>query len=331
MSVAVLVNLRARRGSESLGAAVRSLLPDARLVVTRTLDDARRWIRDEIAPRPPTLLLSGGGDGTAVSLLNELLGSGVPLPAIGLLPLGTGNGWARETRAPKARAALQKIAALGAELPPLRRFALVEVEGRVTPFAGTGWDAEIVQDYHDQLAAVPASLRDAQNPMVGYLRSLFTRTIPRHIVGWKQPIVRLTNLGDDALVIDPAGRAIPVPGGGAGAVLYEGPVSVFGAGTTTELGLGFRAFPFAHAVPGRVAVRVYAASTAQATRNIVKLWRGHHPLPLDHHWLLTRWRLDFDRPVPFEIGGDVDGERTSVEMSLARPTVDLVDWQKLAA
>src|SRR4051812_1015476 len=99
MSVAVLVNPHARHGSETLGQQIRAILPQARVAVTRTLEDARRWIRDDLAHALPALLLSGGGDGTAVALLNELRGHNLTVPAFGLLPLGTGNGWARATGA----------------------------------------------------------------------------------------------------------------------------------------------------------------------------------------------------------------------------------------
>jgi hypothetical protein len=63
---------------------------------------------------------------------------------------------------------------------------------------------------------------------------------------------------------------------------------------------------------------------------IALLWRGVHPLPDDHNWMLTRCRMEFDRPVPFEIGGDLAGDRTSVEMNLAPESVALVDWRKMA-
>ena len=205
----------------------------------------------------------------------------------------------------------------------------VETEGRLTPFAGTGWDAEILSDYKRSSADAPAIL-NRLGATGGYLRSLFTRTIPRHLGRYTPPNVRLINLGAPAMRADAQGRAVPVPGGGAGAVLYEGPLSVGGAATTEELGLGFRAFPFAHLVPGRMCVRIYAASAFSATVRMPRLWRGVHPLPDDHHFFVTRCRFEFDRPVPFEIGGDLAGDRTQVEMSLAAKPVPLVDWRRMA-
>jgi len=329
MAVAVLVNVRARRGSEAIGELVRSVLPNARLAVTTSLEEARRWVLEELMPNPPQLLLSAGGDGTAVSLLNELRDANTAFPALGLLPLGTGNGWARVTGAPKARAALRGIAALDGDAPPVKHFGLVETEGRLTPFAGTGWDAEIVSDYHGVLASLPKPVNKVQSPTLGYMRAVFTRTIPRHLSQKGPATLTLTNLGEQAYVVDDEGKPTRVAGGGRGAVLYQGPLGVAGASTTTELGLGFRAFPFAHAMAGRLAVRVYGATPLEAMVRMPRLWRGAHPVPKSHSFLLTHCRMDFDREVLFEIGGDLLGGRRSVEFRLAGVGVNLVDWPSL--
>jgi hypothetical protein len=41
--------------------------------------------------------------------------------------------------------------------------------------------------------------------------------------------------------------------------------------------------------------------------------------------------MEFDRPVHFEIGGDVVGTRTSVDYRLARERATLLDWSRVAA
>ncbi|HVK76374.1 MAG TPA: diacylglycerol kinase family protein [Kofleriaceae bacterium] len=330
LDVAVIVNLRARRGSEHIGRLIRDRLPRARLTVTRSLDDVRRWIDRELAPSPPDLLLSGGGDGTAVALLNELRDRRVGFGRLGLLRLGTGNGWANVTSAPAAGRAIDHVAATGGALPT-RRFALVETDHRIAPFVGTGWDAEIISDFKRYVDGLPAPLRGLGNGLPGYLLGMFTRTIPRHVRSGELANVVVTNLGNDALTVDERGRVVPLPGGERGAVLYRGPASVAAVATTEEWGFGFRAFPFAHAAPGRLSVRVYGAPVLEATRNMFRLWRGEHPVPKMHDWFLTHGRMDFDREVPFQVGGDVAAPRRSFEFRIAPDTVDLVDWSRLAA
>jgi len=264
-----------------------------------------------------------------VAVINEMRELDLALPTIGLLRLGTGNGWANVTHAPQTARALRQIAELGDAKPPVRSFALVEVEGRVAPFAGTGWDAEIVSDFQAHLAKNPAALRALNAGVYGYLAGMFTRTIPRHLRGGDPPRVRLINTGDDALTVDEHGRVVPLPGGVRGAVLYEGPASVAAAATTEEWGFGFRAFPFAHAAHGRMSVRMYGAKVLEATRNMFRLWRGEHPIPKMHDFLLTQCRMELDRPVPFQIGGDLFGERRTVDVALSHQRVDIVDWDRL--
>lgn len=327
--IAVLVNLRARRGTEGVGGLVERFLPRARVALTRSLEEAREWISGSLRPNPPSLLLAGGGDGTITGLINELRMAGVALPAIGVLPLGTGNAWARVTGAPRAAIALKQIAAVGERLPPLRPFSLVRVEGRVAPFAGTGWDAEMIQDFKNQLTA-SGPLASTQAGLRGYLGAMFTRTVPRHLFGEGNPQVSVYNMGDTALTVDARGSVQPVPHGDKGALLYRGPAGVAGAATTPEWGFGFKAFPFAQAVPHRLSVRVYGATVLEATRNMFKLWRGDHPMPRMHDWFVQRVRMEFDREVPFQMGGDVIGMRRTLDFDLAEESVNLVDWRQLS-
>jgi diacylglycerol kinase family enzyme len=329
MNLAVMVNLRARRGSEKVGGLVRRLFPRARLALTRSLEDARTWING-LRHDPPTLLLAGGGDGTITGLINEMRAQGLALPAIGVLPMGTGNAWARVTGAPNPSVALRHLAQCGERLPPLRPFSLVGLEDRVAPFAGTGWDAEALQDFKDNMAKFPPGpLREANAGLRGYLGALATRTIPRHLLGNADLRVKVFNLGAPALTVDEQGRVVPMPGGETGALLYEGPVGVCGAATTPEFGFGFKAFPFAQAVPHRLSVRVYGVGALEGARNVFKLWRGQHPLPGMHDFFVERLRMDFDRDVPYQMGGDIMGIRRSLEFSLAEESVNLVDWRQL--
>lgn len=334
MSVAVLVNVKSRHGSAAVGQHIRSLMPHARVAVTSSLDEARAWVRDELVPNRPDVLLSGGGDGTAVALLNELREHDVHVPTFGLLGLGTGNGWARATGGVGRRAVMRDIARLGAttrrstEHLPIRTFRLVEAEGRVTPFAGTGWDAEILSDYKDSLGGKAKLVDKLGGSTAGYAKSLLTRTIPRQLFGTR-PRVRIVNTGEAALTVDARGKAVPLAGGETGKVLYEGPLGVGGASTTEELGLGFRAFKFAHLVPGRMQVRVYGAGTAEAVMNLPKILGALHPLAKDHHFFVTRCRFELDREVPFEIGGDVVGKRREFELALHEKPISLVDFRKV--
>ena len=65
--------------------------------ITKRYGDARRQAKDAIA-RGVDLVVGYGGDGTQHELANAVIGTGTPM---GILPGGTGNGFAREMNIPK--------------------------------------------------------------------------------------------------------------------------------------------------------------------------------------------------------------------------------------
>ncbi|MEZ4298220.1 MAG: diacylglycerol kinase family protein [Polyangiaceae bacterium] len=332
MDVAVLVNLRSRRGSNVVADRARAEIPSARILATRSLAETDRFIQELLASTPD-LVLSAGGDGTAVGLINALRPgpSDRQLPALGLLPLGTGNGWANATRAPGWREGLARVGAMARRDSVLstRRFDLVETCGRIAPFAGTGWDAELIDDFHAQKTAFGLLPKGSRNGVAGYLQGLFTRTVPRHVMQRDRLEVELVNTGEDAFTVDDTGRPIPLPGGENGAVLYRGPVGVCGAATSAEWGFGFKSYPFAGKMPRRLCVRVYSAGPIEAVLRTRDLWRGTHPLPKMHTWMLTSCKMTFSRPMPFQIGGDRHGHVTEVDYRIAPETIDVLDWPAL--
>lgn len=335
MDIAVLVNMKARRGSASVARAVRAAMPGARVVETRSLGDALA-AAGELGSSPPDLLVSGGGDGTAVTLLTALrdqrVVGGPAAPPLALLPLGTGNGWAFTVGAPGWRKALARLrhATFDGAVLPLRRFDLLDVHGVLAPFAGAGWDSLILDDYHAVKSnrLLPRALREG---VLGYGLSVGFRSIPRALFDHRPLEVEVENLGEEAMTLDAAGQPVRIPGAGPGTILYRGPVSVCGCGTTPHLGFGFRAFPFAGVVAGRFNARVYADHVLSAASRVGPLFRGRWRLPNDHQWLLTHCRFRFSRPVPLQAGGDIRETRDEIEFQLARDAVQLVDFRALSA
>lgn len=327
--IAVLINLNAGSASASVAKACERALPGAYVVASRTIDEARAFAR-AVEANPPDLIVSAGGDGTAIGLLNELRGGPAAHVPVACLRLGTGNGWARVTGCPKWDQAIRLLEKLPRGPLPTRRFDLVEVDGTLAHFAGTGWDAEIIDDFHAQktgFGLLPTSWRYG---LGGYLQGVALRTVPRYSLGRAQPMeVELYNTGEDALAVDDEGRPTPCPGGEHGALLFRGRVNVCAAGTTPEWGFGFKAFPSAGLVPRRICMRIYTGTALQAVRSSAALWRGVHPMEHMHTWLLTRARAVFSRPVPFQIGGDRVGWRSEVDYVLAPEQVDLLDWNAL--
>ncbi len=323
---AVLVNANARRGGRRIAAQIGTVLRGANVRLTRSLAEIENWLR--VLP-DPKMILSAGGDGTAIALLTALShvrADHEVFPPIGLLPLGTGNGWARATGAPKIGESLRLLARGPAPLPT-RAFGLVAVEDTLCQFAGCGWDGLILNDYREQLAATK-NAGVLSKTVYGYLSAIFTRSLPKSLTS-KRPRVVIENLGEEVFTVNAGGRPTRLAGAKRGTVLYEGTFGVTGVATTPEFGYGFRAFPFAERMLGLVNCRLYAGHPFTAITNLRQLWHGHHPMPHMFDWFSTGIRMHFSQPVPLEIGGDGCGERTMVDFVIAPRQVNLLDWRRM--
>ena len=136
--LAILVNANAKRGGRRIAAQIGRFLPGARVRLTRTPEEVDAWLR---TLRDPRCVLAAGGDGTAIALvnaMNRVKRADEAFPPLGILPLGTGNAWARSTGARKLDRALRLLTSVPLRIPT-RRFGLVECEGTLTSFAGCGW------------------------------------------------------------------------------------------------------------------------------------------------------------------------------------------------
>ncbi len=258
-------------------------------------------------------------------------GGGRELPTIGLLRLGTGNGWARGAGAPEFFSHVRRLARLNGEMLQVQEVTLVEVVDRLCPFAGVGWDARILNDYQRNLgrrAAQPVGSRLASwlhKGVHGYLYSLARITIPEEWMRLRregQATVALENVGPEVFGVD-GEEIVPLPGAKQ---LHQGPISVGAASSVREWGYGIRAFPRAGLKPGFINVRIYGGHVLDALLNARRIWRGLAVAGV-HEWLATGVRMRFSRPMPLQVGGDPMGERSEIVLRAARERVRVVDWR----
>jgi diacylglycerol kinase family enzyme len=283
-----------------------------------------------LATLPPSRgIFAAGGDGTAVAVVNALarvLADKQTLPPVGVLPLGTGNGWAHALGAPKLHRCLALLATAPDPLPT-RASALVEVEGVLAHFAGSGWDAMILEDYRRQIESVQGPGKRFSRTVYAYLWAALSRTTPK-VALHGNPRVLIENVGDHIYAIDAACRPRRLSPDTC-RILYDGEAGAASVGTCPEFGYRFHAFPFAERIPGCMSVRVYAKGAIGAALAIPSLWRGSPGLPGMHDWLATHVRMTFSRPVPLQIGGDFYGERRTVEYRVSPRVLPMVDWRRI--
>jgi diacylglycerol kinase family enzyme len=325
--IGILVNANAKRGGRRIAVQIARALPGASVRLTRSIAEVEGWLKTLDAPR---CILAAGGDGTATALVNALdrvVPKSRALPSIGILPLGTGNAWAHASGAYKLGLSVRMVERHAGRVPT-RKFGLVDCEGTLAPFAGTGWDAQILDDYKSQLEASVGPSRVVTKSVWGYVTAMLFRTTPKTIL-YGRPHVLIENLGDEVYTMTADHKLLKIANVGRGAILYEGLASVAGAATAPEFGYGFRAYPFAERLLGFLNVRVYDQVALNAIRDIPRLWRGAHPLRGMHDWFTTAVRMTFSRPCPLQIAGDAVGVRQTVEYKAGDRLVDVVDWRRM--
>ena len=160
--IVVLLNENARRVSRRVKKSLHNLIPRVKVYSSRTLDEAARHIRDIVENRY-SKVFSGGGDSSLAILINLIkhyvdeknrqierlsqnLKARIPryrYPDIGILKLGTGNGWARIVKSGRG---VRPLLSMNEGSWKIKQFNLIETEGRFSHFAGLGWDAAILND-----------------------------------------------------------------------------------------------------------------------------------------------------------------------------------------
>jgi diacylglycerol kinase family enzyme len=349
--VAVLLNANAKNVTEGLRREIARFVPSEDVYFSRSLADAR-VIASNVLDSGYTTLLTGGGDGTFVGYVNEVfqaLSDEVPsmvsrggavrqlaarrrLPKFGVLRLGTGNSLAGLTGASASTVGVVEdiLRARSGDVRQTRRLRLIDAGNKLAPFAGLGIDARVLNDYvavksrfHgtalEKLAAGPA----------GYFMSVVGMTVPTTLMQREAPIVTVINEGAPAQQVGPDGRPVGKPVA-TGDVIYRGPCRLAAAGTVPNYGYGFQIFPHALRAPGRMHLRLTAMTTTQILRHLPAIWKGRTPTCslLDFH--ADKVKLAFDRPMPFQIGGDAEGYRDQVTLSMDSRPVELLDFKAQA-
>ena len=321
---AVILNANAKRVSREVEELVGEVVPPEDLFLTSSEEQAAS-ITDEIVRRGYGAVFAGGGDGTVMDFLNHISRVTPELrPAVGILKLGTGNAMARMVSSGNVFADLRTYTATSPrDVFPL---GLVEAEGRRFPFAGLGLDAEILNDYRAVKMAARSGLmkRLAQN-VSGYFLAFTMRTLPRlmrRALLRRQPRIRAVALDDAVLQVTPDGTEVRRYG--PGETFFEGRIISSFAGTVPYYGYGFKVLPLAGKDPRRMHLRIADIGVARAIANLRSLWRGSYTGPGLHNYLAESVRLEFDREMPYQVGGDAEGFRQAMEFRVIPDAVRLL-------
>jgi diacylglycerol kinase family enzyme len=331
--VAVLLNANARKVSSKVIASLSNVLPEEDLFISRSPMDARRIAQTVIERRYATVF-SGGGDGTFMGFVTELIkqnrlrGHGRPLPRFGVLKLGTGNGIASLVNASSIRGdgiLDDVLRARANEVPSTRRLDLLSVDGKWCQFAGLGVDGKVLNDYlwvKDTLGK--GVLKRVMSGPSGYFASATCRSIPYYLTHSLFSECEVLNGAEPAYRLGPKGEVVKEFG--PGELLHRGSLMMASASTIPYYGFEFTMFPFAGQRKGHMHLRLSALKTHTALLNLPKIWAGRffNDGLLDFH--AKDVTLHFKKPMPFQISGDAAGYRTEIRFSMAQEHVSLLDF-----
>jgi diacylglycerol kinase family enzyme len=328
--VAVVVNGNAKGVTEDLVAILDQIVQSGDLLVSRSLEEGRDIARMIVERGYPTVV-TGGGDGTFTQMVTFVVQEADrqhrPLPRFGLLRLGTGNAlaWVLGATGGRSKGAVADLARLRTE-GGSRELRLLDVEGTLTPFAGLGIDATALAHFKDVKQALERTpvLRRTATGGVAYAVSIVGRTMPEYLLK-PHPRVRIINEGAEAVRLGVDGQPVGEPMG-RGDVIYEGPSRMVAMSTIPYWGFGARAFPFAHDRDDRFSLRVVDLSPMDVAVHIRALWKGTYRSDKIHDFLVDAVRIEYQSPMPLQIGGDPVGSRHVVRAGLSKRPIRVVDF-----
>ena len=317
---AVLLNARAKGWTGAVHEAVQEYVPSRDLFLTDDFRQAQTTV-ERVLDAGYEVIFTGGGDGTIVYLINAIeaaIQAGKvkreEAPPVGVLRLGTGNAIASYV---EAGPIIEDLRMLHAGSPlKIREINLVEDGTHRFPFAGFGWDADILNDYDRFKAAVrETAVEGFATGLGGYAFSIASRSIPR-AVARGAGIARFTNLGPVAYRLDEDGRVVGEVG--EGEVLYRGPIKITSPATIPYWGFKIRMFPYCNLKPGFFELRYYTGSVLRVLSDLPGFWRGEVKPEKLGDWLVTAVQVDIeDEPMSYQVAGDAAGYRDQVVWRIA--------------
>lgn len=321
---AFFLNANAKSVTKKLLSQVKKLIPEEDLYVSSNLREAADNI-SSILSRGYANVFCGGGDGTAVSAINLLneyskIHPHEQLPKIGVLALGTGNALARFLQ---AKSPIEDINAIvsGKAIKPVALSMVQAYGGQLTPFAGIGYDGELMNDFESvKEVFFDSPFRKIFATVPGFTVAGLFKTLPRQI-GRQLPTIRINSSS-------PAYRIIQIDGVDEeiyveqGDLLYDGVASIICVGTIPSVGYGITMFPFASKRPGYMQLRISAVPISVCLANLYpSIWHGHFRHQKLYDFLVKDVSIESEESLPYHLGGDAMGYRKQLYFSVKKEPV----------
>ncbi len=318
--VAFLLNANAKSVTRSVQKMLADIIPADDLYLTHSLTDAESLLK-VILSKGYTYLFCGGGDGTAIFAINLVSSYAkemphAPIPRIGVLRLGTGNALGRFLDAHDPKEDIERILT-GKRINPVDVSMIETSNGQLTPFAGIGYDGELMNDFESvKEIFFDSPFRKFFSSILGFTIAGLLKTLPRQVarelplvrVNSSYPAYRITNVNgvDQETYIE------------HGENLYDGIAPLICVGTIPSVGYGITMFPFASKRPGYMQLRISAVPISKALAHLYpSIWNGTFRDKKLYDFLVKDVTIESDESLPFQIGGDSMGYKKRLYFRVA--------------
>jgi diacylglycerol kinase family enzyme len=320
---AVLLNQNARKVNSRLINKIKHLASRADIFVTHSLSEANDAL-ENISKGGYDLFFTGGGDGTvchAVTRLSELCNNR-KAPAIGILPLGTGNAIASFLESPSVERCLNESSEAAVDT-----FSFASAQGEhgehKAAFGGFGWDAFILDRYYKwkKMCKAHTLLKPLSEGLHAYLLSGLGWAVPAMLLKPPRWDIQVRNGDDEAWRVDEDGynfeRIAPRE------IIYEGPSQFFSFGTCPFFGFRMNALPFAAARPDLMHLKIADLSPLIPAMSLRKLWNGTFKHDRIWNFLVSGFKVELSHKAAMQMGGDIIGHMTSLDVGMSQPAAML--------
>jgi diacylglycerol kinase family enzyme len=321
---AFLLNVNAKSVTKNLLKKLALQIPSEDLFLSHSLNESEQSIAS-IVNQGYAYLFCGGGDGTAIAAINSInqqqkLHPHLAVPKIGILRLGTGNALARYLR---AGAPDQDIKAIleGKSIKPIALSLIEASAGQQTPFAGIGYDGELINDFESvKEVFFESPFRKFFSSFLGFTIAGLFKTLPRQVarelpsirVNSSYPAYRIKSVGgNDEEFFIPEGQ-----------ILYDAVAPMICVGTVPWVGYGITLFPFANRRPGYMQLRISAVPISVCLSNFYpSIWHGHFRHKKLFDFLVKDVMIESETSLPYQLGGDAMGYKKQLYFRISKNPV----------
>jgi diacylglycerol kinase family enzyme len=267
------------------------------------------------------VIFTAGGDGTIVYLINAIeqrIRDGLiardDAPPVGVLKMGTGNALATYL---DCRDVVEDLRAVSGGSPlVVYDVSMIETNDELHPFAGFGYDAQILNDYDSFKESVrDTPVENYATGLGGYAASIVTRSIPSAFKADKRT-ARVTSRGHAVRIEQDTGAVIKEYE--AGDVIFEGRIDVLAASTIPYWGFKIRMFNHCARLPGHFQLRCFTGGVIDVLTSLHTFWDGRFPEENIRDFLVEDVQVEITNgAMAYHVAGDPAGFEREVEWKIA--------------